>query len=136
MRPDDYQGIVNIINGKYDSQGTVPGTPTSSWDGLWQSAVKLTGSNNNNSDIDSGYTIEIKIPWTSIGFSTAPSSDTIVGMSFAVDDKDASSFSSIMWPNLLVANQNASNWQKVTLSGSFAVVDSTPPAPPIALMIQ
>jgi hypothetical protein len=136
MRTDDYQGIVNIINTKYDAQGTTSGTPSGSWNGAWLSAVKLNGTNSNNSDTDSGYTIEIKVPWTSIGYSIPPSTDTIVGMSFAIDDKDSSSFSSLMWPNLLVTNQNASNWQKVTLSGSFAVVDSMPPKPPVALMIQ
>jgi hypothetical protein len=136
MRSDDYQGVVNILNTRYDAQGTASGTPSGSWNGAWQSAVKLTGTNNNNADTDSGYTVEIKIPWASIGYSSAPSQDTLIGMSFAVNDLDASGFASLMWPDVNGANQNASNWQMVTLSGTDAVVDTVPPAAPMALMIQ
>jgi hypothetical protein len=136
MRTDDYHGIVNILNTKYDSQGTTSGTPSSSWNGTWQSAVKMNGSNNNNSDSDTGYTIEIKIPWTSIGYSSAPTTDTLVGLSFAVNDKDASGITSLMSPNITTAFENASKWQSVMLSGSLAIIDSTPPAPPMALIVQ
>lgn len=136
MRPDDYHGIVNILNAKYDSQGTVSGAPSGSWNGTWQSAVKINGTNNSNSDNDTGYSIEIKIPWTSIGYSSAPNADISVGMSFAVNDKDASGIASFMFPNIVTAFENASKWQSVMLSGTLATVDTTPPAPPIALMIQ
>lgn len=136
MRSDDYQGIVNILNTKYDSQGTTSGTPTSSWNGTWQSAVRLNGTQNNNADTDNGYTIEIKIPWTSIGYSSAPSTDTLSGMSFAVNDKDSSGTYSKMWLSSAGSNQNASNWQMVLLSGQLATVDTIPPAAPLVLMIQ
>jgi len=136
MRTDDYHGIVNILNTKYDSQGTTSGTPVSSWNGAWQSAVKLNGTINNNSDSDTGYTIEIKIPWTSIGYSSYPTSDTLVGLSFALNDKDASGIASLMSPNITTAFENASKWQKVMLSGMLTTVDSIPPAPPVALMIE
>lgn len=133
MRPDDYQGIVNILNTKYDSQGTTNGTPSSSWNGTWQSAVRLNGTQNNNSDTDSGYTLEIKIPWTSIGYSSAPSADTFLGMSFAVNDKDSSGTYSKMWLSNAGSNQNASNWQRVSLSNTLTLVDTIPPGPPIEL---
>ncbi|RJO60410.1 hypothetical protein C4544_05055 [candidate division WS5 bacterium] len=136
MLPDDYQGIVNILGTQYDSQGTTLGAPSGTWNGSWQVAVKLNGTTDNNTDIDSGYTVEIKIPWKSIGYSTAPSDDTIVGMSFAVNDKDASSSSGIMWPNISAGNQNASNWQKIMLSGTVAVVDTISPAPPLLLSVK
>lgn len=116
MRVDDYQGIVSILNTKYDSQGTTSGTPSSSWNGTWQSAVKLSGTAN-TTDTDTGYSIEIKIPWTSIGYSTAPSSDALVGMSFAVNDKDSGGTYSKMWLSSAGSNQNASNWQRILLSG-------------------
>lgn len=127
MLADDYHGMVNILNTQYDSQGSVSGAPSSLWNGVWQSAV-VTGP--------SGYTVEVKIPWTSIGFSAAPTNDTIVGMSFAVNDKDGSLSSGLMWPNITGAYENASNWQDVLLSGTTVSVDNTPPAPPIALSIN
>lgn len=136
MRPDDYHGILSILNTKYDSQGTTSGTPSSSWNGTWQSAVKLNGTVNNNADADIGYSIEIKIPWTSIGYSSAPSQDTSIGMSFALNDKDAATVTSIMMPDITSGFENASNWRSVLLSGTAAFVDATPPAPPMALMIQ
>lgn len=136
MRSDDYQGIINILNTQYDSRGTSSGTPSSSWNGVWQSAVKVNGSVNSNSDTDSGYTIEVRIPWASIGYSSAPPAESTIGLSIVVNDEDASSFAYIMWPDITASNQNASNWQKVMLSGTLATVDTTPPAPPIALMIQ
>lgn len=136
MLPDDYHGIINILNTQYDSRGTVSGLPSSTWNGSWQSYVKINGTINNNADTDSGYTIEIKAPWTSLGYTSAPSDNTTVRFSVAINDKDDSGKTSLMWPNITAAAENASNWQHVILSGSLATADSTPPAPPIALMIQ
>jgi hypothetical protein len=135
MLSDDYQGIVNILNTQYDLQGTTSGSPSSSWNGTWQSTVSIDGTNNNNTDTDTGYTVEIKIPWTSIGYSSAPRDDTVVGMSFAVNDKDVSLFSNIMWPNI-TSFQNASNWQEVLLSGSSVPSDNIPPSPPRNFIIK
>ncbi|HET6513986.1 MAG TPA: DUF4082 domain-containing protein [Thermodesulfovibrionales bacterium] len=121
MLPDDYHGIVNILNTQYDSRGTASGTPTSSWNGTWQSAVKVYGTINNNTDTDTKYTVEIRIPWTSIGLSNAPAADSALRMSFAVNDKNADSYTSVMWPNITTgAFENASLWQTVKLSSVLA----------------
>lgn len=118
MLPDDYHGIVNILNTQFDSQGTVSGSPSGSWDGNWQSVVMRNITNNNFS----GYNVEIKIPWASIGYVAAPADNTVIGMSFVVNDKDASSSAHLMWPNLAnVAFENASNWQNVLLSVETAL---------------
>lgn len=90
MLDDDYQGVVNILNTKYDLRGTTSGVPTSSWNGSWQSAVQFNGTINDNLDIDTGYTVEMKIPWTDL-FSTAFSGDNTVKIGFLLNDKDDSS---------------------------------------------
>ncbi|RJO60409.1 hypothetical protein C4544_05050 [candidate division WS5 bacterium] len=90
MLDDDYQGLVNILNTLYDLKGTPSGTPTSSWNGSWQSAAQFNGTVNDNSDIDTGYTVEVKIPWTAIGFPSKPPVDTLVRIGFLLNDKDTS----------------------------------------------
>jgi len=121
MLPGDYHGIINILNTQYDSQGTASGSPSSSWNGNWQSAVKLYGTPNNNGDADIRYTVEVRIPWTTLGYATAPVDNTFLGMSFAVNDNNGSSVSSVMWPNITTgAFENASQWKKVLLSGAAA----------------
>jgi len=122
MLPDDYHGIVNILNTQYDERGTVTGSPSSTWNSTWQSAVKMTGTNNNNIDSDTGYTVEIKIPWTSIGYSSAPSGDTTVRLGLALNDKDSSSLANAMWPEGGGKSfPNASNWAEVLLSTTNSV---------------
>ena len=118
MLSDDYHGVVNIINAQYDSQGSSSGSPSSLWNGNWQSAIRLNGTNNNNADSDTGYTFEIKIPWTIIGYSSVPVSNTSIGISFAHNDKDALSTASLMWPNITSAFENASQWQRALLSST------------------
>jgi hypothetical protein len=120
MLPDDYHGKINILNTQYDSQGTVSGNPASSWDGIWESAVQISGTINNNTDIDSGYTVEVKIPWTSIGYSIAPAGDILVGMSFALNDLDDSLYSNVMWSdNTSIVFENVSNFQQVLISNDI-----------------
>ncbi len=67
MLTDDYHGIVSLLNTQYDASGSSSGTPSGSWNGNWQASVKINGTNNNNTDSDNGYSLEVKIPWTSIG---------------------------------------------------------------------
>ncbi len=116
MLPDDYHGIVNILNTQYDSQGTVTGTPSAVWNGNWQSAVVMRGSNNDNGDSDTGYTVEVKIPWLEIGLSGPPEADSKIRFAVAVNDKDGSSYANAMWPPGGGSSfENASNWQEVQL---------------------
>jgi hypothetical protein len=131
MLPDDYHGIVNILNAQYDSRGSASGSPSSGWNGTWQSAVKINGTTNNPQDSDRGFSIEIKIPWSELGYPVHPADDTMVAMSFALDDKDGASFSAVMWPNITTAFENASKWQQILLSGKMLPAnDTTPPSAP------
>ncbi len=130
MLTDDYHGIVSLLNTQYDASGSSSGAPSGSWNGNWQASVRINGTNNNNTDTDSGYSLEVKIPWSSIGYSSPPSEDSIVGMSFAVNDKDASGLTSLMWPDITTAYQNASKWQPVQLSAKSITLDTITLQPP------
>ncbi len=125
MLPDDYQGIANVLGTQFDDQGTSTGNPSAAWNGSWQVATKTQGTVGNNSDTDSGWQAEIRIPWTSIGYSSAPANNSQVGLSFALDDKDATSSTSLMWGGVTSAFQNASKWQTVQLSGQVVARAST-----------
>ncbi len=57
-------------------------------------------------------------------------------MSFAVNDKDASGLTSLMWPDITTAFQNASKWQMVQLSGTSIPLDTLLLQPPTLLPIQ
>jgi len=129
MLDDDYHGIVNILNTQYDSKGTASGSSSKSWNGNWESTVIVNSKTT--------YNIEIKIPWTTIGFSAPPDDETTVGMSFALNDKDGTSHSALMWPNITTSFENASKWQQVLLSGkTISKADDIPPSPPAGLKVS
>ncbi|MER3423098.1 MAG: hypothetical protein C4293_07575, partial [Nitrospiraceae bacterium] len=88
MQEDDYHVLVNLNNvqlllrGNNGTQSPASLTMTS--------AVSRQGTLNNNSDTDSGYTVELAIPWSQLGIS--PSSGMMFGIDLAVDDRDATGF--------------------------------------------
>jgi hypothetical protein len=119
MLPDDYHGIINILNTHYDEQGTVSGLPSISWNGTWESAVLVNGTINDNLESDIGYTVEVKIPWSEIGYSSAPDEDIIVRMGFLINDKNTSSIDYTMWTSDEGSSfANSANWQEVIISSS------------------
>ncbi len=119
MLPDDYHGIINILNTHYDEQGTVSGLPSISWNGTWESAVLINGTINDSLESDSGYTVEVKIPWSEIGYSSAPDEDIIVRMGFLINDKNTSSMNYAMWTSDGGSSfANPANWQEVIISPS------------------
>jgi hypothetical protein len=88
MQPDDYQFLVNLNNGQVDLRGTGTGKDVS-WNGTWASAVRLQGTLNSHGDSDTGYTVEIAIPWTQIG--VTPVTGMVLGIDLVVDDSDPAS---------------------------------------------
>ena len=133
MLVDDFHGIVNIKNTQYDSRGVTltPTTPDATWNGTWTSAVVTTGTINNNSDTDTGYVVEIAIPWTTLGYGSAPTGGTTLGIAVMVNDEDASeAMVSFGWPEGLAnhAAENASLWssgilQLVSNPSIYNIVD-------------
>ena len=118
MSPDDHQGIVNAANVQFDARGSGSGTPDPAWDGAWTSHVVTRGSPTPGAEGDAGYTVEIRVPWASLGVNTGPQAGSTVGLGLAVNDKDASGVSSVMWPDVAAGFQNAGNWHLVTLVGT------------------
>ena len=139
MLDDDYQGILSLLNYQFDAHGrtTLPSSPNTATNFNWTSAVTKQGTQNVNTDTDTGYSAEIRIPWASIGM-TAPTTGTNLKLGLALDDKDGSGSTSIMWPNITSAYQNASKWQRVILSGSTTPSPTSPttPAPTNAPTLQ
>ncbi|MBD3232464.1 MAG: DUF1565 domain-containing protein [candidate division Zixibacteria bacterium] len=133
MDGDDFHGIINILNTQYDCCGSSDGTPLMTWNGSWESAVRLDGTLNNNTDYDDGYVIEVRIPWITFGLTEAPEANSTMSMSFSNVDRDASQFSYVMWPDITTAFQNASMWQSVLLVSSD---DMIAPEAPIGLVVR
>lgn len=117
MLPDDFQGIVNVSNIQLDSRGTDEAEVDIIWDGDWQSAVEIIGTLNDSSDVDTQYTVEMRIPWTTMELTHPPDFDSCMRMSFAENDRDNDSLNAIMWPDHTTNFRNASKWQDVMLSG-------------------
>jgi hypothetical protein len=93
---DDYKFFVNLLNVQRDSQGVTG----KSWDMSFDSDVLYSGSLNDNSDIDSGYFIEIAIPWSAWGVSV-PSKGDVWGFDLSMNDEGAgNSREYVAWANV------------------------------------
>ena len=66
MQTDDYHFIVNLNNAVGDQKRTGTGTDTG-WDCSIVSAVTMVGTLRDATDIDTGYFVELAIPWSDIG---------------------------------------------------------------------
>ncbi|MHC4687667.1 MAG: fibronectin type III domain-containing protein [Planctomycetota bacterium] len=128
MQTDDYQFLVNLKNVHVDLQGTGTGK-SYAWNGTWQSAAKLNGTLNYNTDTDTSYTIEIAIPWKTIGIT--PQAGMIVGMDLTTDDKDSVSSDFFDWAGITTSYAKPDLWKEVELSDASislpSPTDTTPP---------
>jgi len=106
MQTDDYHFIVNLNGAVVDYVGTGSGKDHSYTGNIFKN-VSLQGSKNDASDTDTGYIIEIAIPWSDIGGKT---SNNIVGLLLAINDLDNS------------GDVYSFNW--CNLTGSYAVPES------------
>jgi hypothetical protein len=83
LNSDDYKFFVNIRNvqndARYDGSGY-------SWSTSLSSAVTTTGTLNSMDDTDTGYTIEIAIPWTNWGVAV-PSDNSVWGFDVNMNDR-------------------------------------------------
>jgi hypothetical protein len=117
MLADDFHLIFNIQGAVIDARGTESGSQTNSWDGTWNPAWNCDGTINDNSDEDGGCKFEIAIPWDELDLTAPPADDTVMGMTFTVEDEDEGLFSYIMWGDIVDGPYaNASIWRDVLLS--------------------
>jgi hypothetical protein len=69
--------------------------------------TRAEGTINHDADQDEGYTIEVCIPWTTLGLSGPPASGTTWGLEVALNDATASeSFGAADWQNANGDNHN------------------------------
>ena len=85
MQLHDFQFLVNLNNIQGDLRGTGSGKDAA-WNGAWRSAVKMQGTPNSNGDTDTGYVVEVAIPWSQMG--VTPGSGQRVAMDLTADDSD------------------------------------------------
>jgi chitodextrinase len=121
MDEDDYHGIVSIDNAYYAVRGTQDTSATQPWNGAWDSFVARDADNK-------GYRMEVEIPWSSLALPT-PSTDMFMGFSFAVNDRDPSSTSGFMWPDIKGTYENASRWKRVKIAVTDVPGGNRPKAP-------
>jgi hypothetical protein len=126
MRTDDYHFVVNILNTLFDSQGTGSGQ-SAAWNGnpAVISSVAVRGTIGNEGDADGGYTVEVAIPWASIG--VVPASGMVLGMNFCGTDRDAAGdgYQYYDWCDLTSFGV-PDYWGRVTLVGG-GVIPNQPP---------
>jgi hypothetical protein len=102
MDAGDVQFIVNTLGTQedYDALG-------SKWSASWESAVSRTPK---------GYTFEMSIPWSVVGFTA----DDVIGLSFALNDKDADGKVHAQWGGYTANSQTPSQWKEVGFSSVTA----------------
>lgn len=76
MEKNDYYYTITVENVVSDASGP---REDKTWNSRFQHAVKLRGSLNNSEDNDSGYSVELALPWQELGIKPH------AGMSFPID---------------------------------------------------
>jgi hypothetical protein len=115
LQPDDYQFSVNLNNTQGDFRGA-RGWKDVSWNGTWMSAVSRQGSVNSHGDLDSGYVVEIVIPWAEVG--VTPFSGMVLGIDLVVNDSDTAgspAFNTFDWAGITGSYARPNLWKQIQL---------------------
>lgn len=92
---DDIVYHINLLSARKDDRGTSDCVSDKTWNGRATFNVKLSGTLNDSTDIDSGYRVLIAIPWNEIG--VIPTIGLKIGINFANSDNDGKSASLFDW---------------------------------------
>jgi hypothetical protein len=113
MQTDDYHFIINLNDAVIDDVGTGSEKDYEYVINMIK-IVNLQGTVNDASDIDTGYIIEVAVPWSNIGGKTTPD---IVGMLIAVNDMDSEGgLNKFNYCNIpLDAYAKPDNWVEATI---------------------
>lgn len=132
---NDYKFIVNILNTQFDANYGLSGI---NWNASWTSTVHYSGTINNNGDIDSGYTIEFRLPWSDWGI--RPAANTVWGFDLSLNSKDDTGTNQTAWANTTGGGFNdPDGWGEMVFSHLYAtsvdpaVDDITPPVGTIVI---
>jgi len=95
---NDYKIFASIRNIQSDARGS-GGNIDTSWNGEFESFARTTGTLNQAGDTDKGYTLELKIPFSTLG-SFRPANKTLWGFELGLRDMDEGRISDYaMWSN-------------------------------------
>jgi hypothetical protein len=114
-----YQMAVSAGSGAYFSQGDGSKVPVPKVVLTYKYAVTIDGSLNDPNDNDTGYTVELAIPWSELGRTGPPAPGEVWGFNIVSRNRDSldttsTSFASLS--DLVHSNadvQNPSKWTKV-----------------------
>ncbi|HTE24137.1 sugar-binding protein [Flavitalea sp.] len=81
---DDIIYHINLLGQKKDDRGTIDCRTDPNWNGNAVYALTIRGSLNDNTDKDTGYSVEIAISWKELG--VEPASGKKLGFNFANGD--------------------------------------------------
>lgn len=84
---DDIIYHVNLLGTVKDDRGEPGGGQNVGWNGEARCCVSLSGTLNDSTDIDEGYSIEIAIPWAEIGI--RPVDGLKINVNFGCGDRDS-----------------------------------------------
>jgi hypothetical protein len=82
--PEDIIYHINLLGATKDDRGTEDCKSDATWNGNARFTVQVSGSINDSTDVDTGYTVEVAVPWTELGIT--PSADTRLGIDFGNGD--------------------------------------------------
>ncbi len=125
----EYQFVVNPNGAHCTVRGTkyATGLEENSRDFSWRADIadgaRVEGTLNDNSDTDTGYTVEMAIPWDAVGL-RPKAGDTLLA-DFCVEDRDSGgAFYSFDWAGLQGFDQPA-RWGRIVLEDGGNVVEQT-----------
>jgi len=87
--PHTYQMAVSANNGAYFSVGDDSPVPKAKSVYTYKYAAKVEGTLNDAGNPDSGYTVEVAIPWQELGLSGPPAAGTVWGFNAISRDRAA-----------------------------------------------
>ena len=108
---DDYKFFVNVLNIQTDSKAG-----DREWSTTYNSDVVVSGTVNDNGDTDTGYTIEIAIPWSGWGIAT-PQEGDVFGFEMVMNDQDTSGSTIQTGWSTEGAINNPDGWGELAFSG-------------------
>ncbi len=91
-----------------------------SWSAVWESAVVVTGTLGNDADVDTGYTVELAMPWSAWGV-PVPAPGTGWGLDLAVNDLAGGVRDAAVWQNTDGGTSNdPDGWGELVFAGACA----------------
>jgi MYXO-CTERM domain-containing protein len=130
-RADDYLFKLSARNIQGDRRG---GNADPTWDPSWTSVVTPHGTLGAGVDVDTGYSMELRIPWASWGVGPPPEGTTW-GLEVILHDRTAGALSRQAWANTTGGNPyDPDGWGQVVFSAAAPSegdggVSTTPASP-------